>query len=112
MCDHAGMVSDPQDWYHAMDIFVMPSIYEGFPYVGVEAQANDLPVFFSDQITGEIEITDKVSFLSLSESAEYWAEAIIRWVKQDTGERRDNRKIIRDAGYDAGQRCAGSRKFI
>lgn len=97
-----GMVSNPQDWYHVMDILVMPSIYEGFPYVGVEAQANDLPVFFSDQITREIEITDKIFFLSLSQNAENWAESIIRWAKQDTGTRRDNRKTIRDAGYDLG----------
>lgn len=97
-----GMVSDPQDWYNALDILVMPSIYEGFPYVGIEAQASDLPVFFSDNITREIEITDKTFFLPLSENAKYWAEAIVHWARQDTGMRRDNRKIIRDAGYDLG----------
>lgn len=97
-----GMVSNPQDWYNVLDILVMPSTYEGFPYVGIEAQANDLPVFFSDNITREIEITDKTFFLPLSENARYWAEAIIHWVEQDTGMRRDNRKIIRDAGYDLG----------
>lgn len=57
-----GMVSDPQNWYNVLDVLVMPSIYEGFPYVGVEAQTNDLPVFFSDSITSEIKITDKAFF--------------------------------------------------
>lgn len=97
-----GMVSNPQDWYNVMDVLVMPSMYEGFPYVGIEAQTNDLPVFFSDQITQEIEITDRAFFLSLAEGAQYWAKEINCWLEQGLRERRDNRELIKNAGYELG----------
>lgn len=97
-----GQVSDPQNWYNVLDALVMPSFYEGFPYVGIEAQANDLLVFFSDRITREIKLTDKVHFVSLEESAEKWAKVIIHQFEQGAGERRDNRSLMREAGYDLG----------
>lgn len=49
----------------AFDVFMLPSIWEGLPVVGVEAQAADLPCIFSDNVTKEIGLSDKASFLSL-----------------------------------------------
>ena len=40
----------------------MPSVWEGLPVVGVEAQAADLPCVFSNNITREIGLTDKAFF--------------------------------------------------
>ena len=42
-----------EDWYCAFDALVMPSLFEGLPLVGVEAQACSLPVFFSEAVTRE-----------------------------------------------------------
>ena len=42
--------------YQAMDIFVMPSLYEGFPIAAVEAQCAGLPMVLSTQITDEADI--------------------------------------------------------
>ncbi len=38
---------------HAFDNFLLPSLYEGMPVVGVEAQCCGLPIFFSKNITEE-----------------------------------------------------------
>ena len=53
-----GNVGNANEWYQAFDAFVLPSVWEGLPVVGVEAQAADLPCVFSDNITREIGLTD------------------------------------------------------
>jgi glycosyltransferase involved in cell wall biosynthesis len=63
----------------AMDAFVMPSICEGLPLVGIEVQAAGLPTFLSDAITVEVCIVPQlVTRISLSQPASIWADAICR----------------------------------
>lgn len=38
-----------------MDAFLLPSLYEGLPVVGVEAECCGLPMFFSEEIPKESE---------------------------------------------------------
>ncbi len=45
---------DVNDLLQMMDIFVMPSLFEGLPVSGIEAQANGLPTLFSKNISEEI----------------------------------------------------------
>ena len=49
-----GQRSDTNKLYSVFDVFCLPSLYEGLPVVGVEAQANGVPCVFSDRITKEI----------------------------------------------------------
>jgi glycosyltransferase involved in cell wall biosynthesis len=63
----------------AMDAFVMPSLCEGLPLVGIEVQAAGLSSFLSDEIAQEVCIVQPlVKFLSLSRSAAQWAEEILK----------------------------------
>ena len=71
-----GNRSDVSDWYQMMDAFVMPSYYEGFPVVGVEAQAAGLLCLFADTITSEIKISPKAFFVSLDEGIDNWTDRI------------------------------------
>lgn len=98
----AGNVDNIEDWYPVFDAFVLPSLYEGFPFVVVEAQANDLPIFLSDKISRETGITEKAVFVSLKAGAEYWAKAIDNKMKTDFKEkiRQDNSFCIKKAGFD------------
>ena len=71
-----GVKADIAEWYQAMDVFVLPSLYEGFPVVGVEAQAAGLPCLFSAEITSEIAISCCTRFISLSQNSKKWADEI------------------------------------
>ena len=50
----AGLQSNVADWYQLMDLFVMPSRFEGLPVVGIEAQAAGLGCVFSDAVPEEV----------------------------------------------------------
>lgn len=79
-----GNRSDVPDWYQMMDVFVMPSYYEGFPVVGVEAQAAGLLCLFADTITSEIKISPKAFFVSLDEGIENWANRIEQMLRSQS----------------------------
>lgn len=72
-----GNRSDVGKLLNVMDVFILPSLYEGLPIVGVEAQANGLPCLFSNTITNEIGISAYVKFLDLK-SAHLWAKEIMK----------------------------------
>ena len=59
-----------------MDVMVMPSLFEGLPMVGVEAQASGLPCVFADTITKEVDVVG-CPYLSLKEANMVWAKAAI-----------------------------------
>lgn len=60
-----GNKTDANLYYNAFDCFVMPSRFEGLPYVGIEAQVNGLKCFFSDKITAQVRITEECEFFNL-----------------------------------------------
>lgn len=68
----------PEDYLQAMDVFVLPSLFEGLPIVGVEAQASGLPCIFADTITQEVKILPQTQFLALTQPDEVWAECIVQ----------------------------------
>lgn len=70
-----GVRNDVNKLMQAMDIFVLPSNYEGLPVVGIEAQVVGLQCFFSDKITQEVKITSNVKFLQLD--VEEWKYNIL-----------------------------------
>ena len=73
-----GNVGNANEWYQAFDVFILPSIWEGLPVVGVEAQAADLPCIFSENVTKEIGLSDKAAFLSLDAPKKEWTDEIKR----------------------------------
>lgn len=92
----AGLRSDVPQILSAMDVFVMPSFYEGMPNTIIEAQATGLPCVISDTITREANITGLVEYLSLGDSKE-WAEKTLSVI---TSERVDTRDRFVSNRYD------------
>lgn len=93
-----GVRSDVADLMQAMDVFLLPSLYEGIAVVAIEAQASCLPCIFSDSITPEIKITDLVKFLPLSSSPDFWAMEVLNTLNMK--KRINNKDEIIVAGYD------------
>ena len=74
-----GASDQMERMYQAMDVFLMPSKFEGLPVTGVEAQAAGLPIVFSDAITREVAVSSHVDYVSLQESADTWAEIVLKY---------------------------------
>ena len=72
-----GQRNDVNELYQSFDVFCLPSLYEGLPVVGVEAQAAGLLCVFSNDMTKETKVLDTTEFLSLNTSAEEWATIIL-----------------------------------
>ena len=78
-----GNRSDVNELYQAMDVFVMPSFFEGIPVVGVEAQFADLPCVFSDKVPEEVKFSSKTNFISLNSSVVDWVTSIKEKMQMD-----------------------------
>ena len=97
---YLGIQEEVVQLYQAMDAFLLPSLYEGLPIVGIEAQAAGLPAFFSTEVTEETGMTKLAHFLPLTLDAEEWARKILDAVEQNT-ERRSHCDEIKQAGFDS-----------
>ena len=71
-----GMSDKANEFFSAFDIIVFPSFYEGMPNVIIESQASGLNSVISDTITKEANITGLVKYMSLSDSANKWANTV------------------------------------
>ena len=96
----AGIRDDTANWYQAMDLFVFPSLYEGFGMAALEAQASGLPCVLSDTIPADCIVTDCVTRLSLTASADEWAEHILAL---PSSKRESRASEIRSHGFDISQ---------
>lgn len=104
-----GNRSDVSDLYQVMDVFVLPSHFEGIPVVGVEAQFADLPCFFSDRTPKEVAFNPKTQFIALNTKADYWAEEILKLKGMSI--RSNTIKDITDNRYDIGVACSILEKY-
>ena len=92
-------VKDPENYLNMMDLFVMPSLYEGLPLSLIEAQTNGLHCIVSKNIDSKADITGNVVFLPVDEMAKD------EWVKMIndifTINNRDEKAIekVKKAGY-------------
>lgn len=100
MADKTVFVDFQEDiyrYYSTMDLFVMPSLFEGLPITLVEAQANSLSSLVSDAVTKTSDLTGSVEFKSLSDGPEKWAERID--AKLENCERNDYSEKIEQKGF-------------
>lgn len=99
-----GSVANVPDFLQMMDIFLLPSRFEGLPYVLVEAQALIIPCLVSDNVSQESKLTESVHFLSL-DKIDDWIDKIktstrTYLFRSNAEYVATRRKEIEDAGYD------------
>lgn len=95
----AGVRKDVNRLMMAMDVFCLPSLFEGFPIVAVEAQTSGLPVIMSSNISNEVCITDLVHSLPINKGIAEWKQRINE-ITSRNGRRAANADEVRNAGYD------------
>lgn len=97
-----GSRSDVNELYQAMDVFVMPSFFEGIPVVGVEAQFSGLPCVFSDKVPRQVKFAENVKFISLKESEKEWAKNIMEYKGLH---RKEDPKLALNSEYNIQNAC-------
>ena len=91
-----GNISNVNEVMQAMDVFILPSLYEGLPLVGVEAQAAGLPLFVSNNVSKELKLTNSITFLPI-ENVDKWVKEVSKVVNKP---RYENKHLLKEKGFD------------
>ena len=93
-----GVREDIPELLAAMDLFLLPSVFEGLPVTLIETQASGLPALVSDRVTREMDKAGLIRFLPLDEDVSCWTNAILE------SNANENRclyaPIMLEVGYD------------
>lgn len=91
-----GVIDNMDSFYSGIDIFVMPSLFEGLPFSAIEAQCAGLPCVLANTISEECKLSSHVQYLPLDAGGQTWATEIMKIRKN----RYDGISLIRSSGYD------------
>ena len=106
LSDHViflGVLKDTNEIYNMIDIFLLPSLFEGLPVVGIESQAVGCRTLMSDKITREVKLTRYVEYLPIDkkESIQKWCEKLTEYaniINEENEE--DTYKELTEGGYN------------
>ena len=92
-----GVTNDAALAYHIFDIFILPSLYEGFPVTLIEAQLSGVYSLTSDNVSNECDLgIGMLEFLPLD--IVVWKQEIIKGIK--IGSKRRNKISEISDGFD------------
>lgn len=96
-----GNRDDVSQLLQAMDVFVFPSVYEGFGMASLESQAAGLPTLISDSVPQDVKISDLCKSISLN-SIEEWVNEIVNSSKPFNRSYKSNEinEILKSSGYN------------
>lgn len=92
----------------AVDVFLMPSHYEGLPIAAIEAQAAGIPCVLSDTITKEVQFLDSCDYESIT-SEDKWVLAMEKAARIP---RCRDCTSIKKAGFDIEEETAKVEKYL
>lgn len=92
-----GKSDVPEKYMQAMDVFLFPSLFEGFGLAVLEAQSAGLKCICSQEVPEKVMLTENVERLSL-DSGHIWADRILDL--RNGYERNSQSDVIRRNGYD------------
>ena len=84
-----GKRTDVARLYQAFDVLILPSRYEGYPVVAVEALASGLPVALSRTITKELAFSDSVRYFGI-DTVDDWVDFLSGVSRFDKGNLRSS----------------------
>lgn len=92
-----GSIGYVNELLQAIDIFILPSLYEGLAVSTIEAQAAGLKCLLADTIDKNSKITDLVEFIPIDGGTRPWIEEIQKALPY---QREDTSEMIKKAGFD------------
>lgn len=93
-----GVTDKVNEMLQAMDVFVIPSFFEGGPITMFEAAASGMKYIISERINRRLLENDLELQLDLSDTPKEWANRIIEF--SEKYERRDQSKLLIDSEFD------------
>lgn len=96
-----GPIKDTSVWLSAMDVFLLPSLYEGQPYTLIEATASGLNSIVSDTVSKENDIADNIIFESIKKSRKWIGILENQIVKDRDTVSNKYIQVLKKAGYDS-----------
>lgn len=97
-----GNTNKVQEVLSALDVYVMPSRFEGLPVSVIEAESNGLPCVLSSEITTEVALNEDVKFLNLEDDISEWVNCIEKMAIVRK-ERKKGSKTVSSQGFDIRQ---------
>lgn len=105
-----GQRSDVERLLQGFDVFLLPSAYEGLPFVLVESQAAALPSYTTlGKVSKESKISDCLEFVDLNLGAKHWATLIVNNADLP---RENNTEALRATGFDIVTESRDIEKFL
>lgn len=96
----AGLHSDTEAYYSAMDLFLFPSLYEGLGIVAIEAQCSGLPVIASTMVPQFAKVTELMDFISLDVPLDTWCDKIIEQLNMPRNTRASYETQVAESPYN------------
>ncbi|MCI9087245.1 MAG: glycosyltransferase family 1 protein [Clostridia bacterium] len=93
-----GVTDKVNEVLQVMDVFILPSLYEGVPLTVIEAAASGLKYVISDTINSHLAKNELELKLSLQLTAKEWAEKILNHTKEYN--RMNQKELIENSGFD------------
>lgn len=99
-----GAINNTSDYLSAMDLFLLPSIYEGQPFTLVESTASGLYNVVSSRVSMENNVADNMISISLDNPTK-WKDRIEQYNFSNMTSRRQDTsnnfiEVLKDHGYD------------
>lgn len=97
-----GKKKNIYDYYSSMDVFLLPSLFEGFGLSIIEAQANGLPCIASNNVPKATKMNEHTEYLNL-EDERSWIERIDKVYKSSLDRNEESIKcinVIKENGFD------------
>ncbi len=95
--------SESDAFYCAFDALLFPPVFEGLSFVGIESQCSGVPVYASTAVPSELDVTDRITYMSLDEDPATWAKKIAEDIaKYPLVDRPAYAEKMRAAGFDRG----------
>lgn len=92
-----GIRNDVDRILQGLDVFIMPTRFEGLSLALLEVECAGLPCLTTDVVPKEAKVTSNFHFLSLNDTPQQWADIALKY---KNSERSNGLKKIEKCGFD------------